>query len=125
MFNKKHGKPQAVCKVCHSIYRKQHYQDNKQKYIDKAAKNKDTYRSEYYVWLSTKSCIDCGNSDIRVLEQDHLGDKLFNIATMVGLVPLKTLMKELNKCEIVCANCHRIRTVTRGGWSKSKFANMV
>lgn len=125
MFNKKYGKPQAVCKTCHSIYRKQHYQDNKQKYIDKAAKNKSTYREDYYNWLSTKSCVDCGNSDTRVLEQDHLRDKSFNISRMVGVVTLETLMSELDKCETVCANCHRIRTITRGGWSKSNFGDIV
>jgi len=121
MFNKKHGKPQAVCKECHSIYRKEHYKNNKEKYIKKASVNKEKYRQEYYDWLSEKSCMDCGNSDIRVLEQDHMRDKKFNIAKMVGVVSLKTLMNELDKCEVVCANCHRIRTVTRGGWSKSKM----
>jgi hypothetical protein len=121
MFNKKHGKPQSVCKKCHSVYRKEHYRKNKEKYIKKASLNKEKYRKEYYDWLSQKSCMDCGNSDIRVLEQDHIRDKKFNIAKMVGVVSLKTLMNELDKCEIVCANCHRIRTVTRGGWSKSKM----
>lgn len=121
MFNKKHGKPQSVCKKCHSIYRKQHYEDNKQKYIIKAAKNKNKYRNDYYEWLSTKQCVDCGNHDVRVLEQDHIRDKKFNIAKMVGAVPLGTLMKELEKCEVVCANCHRIRTSARGGWARSKM----
>jgi hypothetical protein len=121
LFNKKHGKPQSVCKECHSIYRKKHYENNKQKYIKKAANNKNKYRNDYYEWLSTKSCVDCGNSDIRVLEQDHLRDKSFSIAKMVGSVPLVTLMKEIEKCEVVCANCHRIRTSSRGGWARSKM----
>jgi hypothetical protein len=29
-----------------------------------------------------------------------------------------TIKKEIAKCEIVCANCHRIRTFRRNGWSK-------
>lgn len=124
-FSLKFGKPQYNCKVCHSAYRKEHYNKNKQKYIDKASKNKQKYVREYYDWLSQRSCVDCGISDTRVLEQDHLEGKETNIAKLVGNVKLATMMKELEKCETVCANCHRIRTITRGGWIKQEYANIV
>lgn len=125
-FSLKKGKPQYNCKSCHSEYRKKHYEKNKEKYIDKASKNKIKYRQEYYDWLSTKQCVDCGNSDIRVLEQDHLENKEFNISSKVGVMSLKSMMDELNKCEVVCANCHRIRTSNRGNWTKSiMHANIV
>lgn len=125
-FSLKKGKPQYNCKECHSKYRKAHYENNKQKYIDKAAKNKKAYAREYYDWLSGKCCADCGTTDIRVLEQDHLKDKKFNISLLIGRVRLSTMMEELNKCEIVCANCHIIRTGERAGWLKQEYyANIV
>jgi hypothetical protein len=125
-FSLKNGNPQYNCKVCHSEYRKNHYEKNKQKYVDKAAKNKVKYRQDYYDWLSTQSCYDCGISDIRVLEQDHLNDKEFNVSSKVGMLSLSSMMNELNKCQVVCANCHRIRTSTRGNWTRSKmYANIV
>jgi hypothetical protein len=120
-FSLRYGKPQFNCKECHSAYRKEHYGRNRQKYIDKATRNKDVYARQYYEWLSKQFCADCGISDIRVLEQDHLGDKESNISTLVGRVRLSTMMKELEKCETVCANCHRIRTITRGGWIKQEY----
>lgn len=113
---------QWQCKACQSEYRKAHYKKNKQKYIDKAKKNTEEYKRQYYEWLSSKLCIDCGNNDIRVLEQDHLYDKSFNISSKVGSITLDSLMPELEKCETVCANCHRIRTVERGGWMRSYAA---
>lgn len=121
-FSLKHGSPQYNCKECHSKYRKEHYHSNKQKYIDKAKRNRDLYRREYYDWLSTKSCVDCGNNDVRVLEQDHLENKEFNVSSLVGRRTLKSMIAELEKCEVVCANCHRIRTIERGSWTKSQYA---
>lgn len=121
LFSKRGNIHQSKCKPCHSAYRKQHYNNNKQKYCDKAVRNKAKYRNEYYEWLSTKSCMDCGNKDTRVLEQDHLRNKEFNIAALVGGRTLSSMMDELEKCETVCANCHRIRTMTRGNWEKRNF----
>lgn len=124
-FSLKNGKPQWQCKKCHSDYRKNHYNANRQKYIDKAARIKKEYRKEYYDWLSSKSCVDCGNSDTRVLELDHLDNKRYTVGLRVGQVKLASLMEEINKCEVVCANCHRIRTITRGKWDKQDYAPLV
>lgn len=121
LFSKKRDKLQAVCKECHSIYRKKHYQENRQKYIDKARRNSKTYAEEFYQWLSDKSCFDCGNSDIRVLEFDHLENKEFALSAKIGGRKLESLMDEINKCDIVCSNCHKIRTSVRGNWYKNKF----
>lgn len=68
--------------------------------------------------LKVSCCQDCGTSDIRVLEFDHLRDKKQAIANMVAKgTAVKTVAKEIVKCEIVCANCHRIRTYTRMQYS--------
>ena len=122
LFNKKYGKPQSVCKECHSIYRKNHYQLNKEKYINKAKLNKEKYKKEFLIWLSSKECLDCGNSDIRVLEFDHLYNKSFNISSMIGQRKLDSFMDEIFKCDVVCANCHRIRTVERGEQYRSNVS---
>ena len=60
-------------------------------------------------------CADCGyNSHAEALDFDHLRDKKFNIAS----APRKgysweRILIEINKCEVVCANCHRVRTKIR------------
>jgi hypothetical protein len=57
-------------------------------------------------------CLDCGTTDTRVLEFDHVrGEKLFNIGGIRK--GMKALEEEIAKCDVVCANCHRIRTYDR------------
>lgn len=64
-------------------------------------------------------CKDCGETDIVVLEFDHLRDKEFDIGNG-KLRGTQKLLEEINKCDIVCANCHRRRTAKRAGnWYKS------
>lgn len=58
-------------------------------------------------------CVDCGESDIRVLDFDHIrGDKLFQVQSGKYKV-LSEILVEIEKCDVVCANCHRIRTQER------------
>lgn len=42
-------------------------------------------------------------------------EKLFTIAS-ASEQPRAVLMAEIAKCDIICSNCHRIRTAERGGW---------
>lgn len=62
---------------------------------------------------SNTPCADCGRTFPAVcMDFDHLGDKKFSVAN--GIVYSRPrLQAEIDKCEIVCANCHRIRTQNR------------
>lgn len=53
-------------------------------------------------------CVDCGNKNLSVLQSDHVRGKKFRaISVLIDRnVSLKTLFKELDKCETRCANCH-------------------
>lgn len=114
---------QTTCKQCRKIYWDNHYQSNKRYYIVKAANRKNQIKHDFWSWLSTKSCIDCGISDIRVLEFDHRlrEQKLYNISDLLRTGQDKYLLKEIEKCDIVCANCHRIRTSKQFDWTKNKY----
>ena len=60
-------------------------------------------------------CVDCGyNEHPAALDFDHMPgtEKLFNIGQEKHRA-LDQLLAEIAKCELVCANCHRIRTVSR------------
>lgn len=107
-------------------YNKQWYLKNKQKRIKqirdsekKRVNNNLKYISEY---LLHHPCVDCGESDIVVLEFDHTAeDKFGNISNLTRKgYSLETIKNEINKCEVVCANCHRRRTAKRAGWDKKK-----
>ncbi len=70
---------------------------------------RESYRQEFLNFKKTLSCNRCGNKDFRVLQFHHSNsDKEFNISSKVGSRPLSSLMKEIDKCEVLCANCHFI-----------------
>jgi hypothetical protein len=65
------------------------------------------------------SCIDCGIDDFILLDFDHRegADKLECISNMIGRVRDSCLMNEISKCDVRCANCHRIKTAFElGRW---------
>jgi len=100
-------------------YARWHYKKNKELYKSRAKthKAKSIKRNREFVksYKLESPCLDCGEPDWIVLEFDHVkGKKRGNIGDMVNSpVGLKTLIKEMGKCEVVCANCHRRRTHKR------------
>ena len=60
-------------------------------------------------------CADCEVSYPHyVMDFDHSrGEKLFTIATKPPGISEARLRAEIEKCDVVCANCHRIRTFQR------------
>ena len=126
-FNKSKGKYDNMCKSCHREYRKKHYNLNRQYYIDKKNKNRKRYFEENKLIVFdalSKGCADCGESNILVLQFDHLRDKKYNVATMIKSYPPSSIRQEISKCEVVCANCHIIRTACRSeNWWKFDFIN--
>lgn len=85
--------------------------------IRKSAIQKSKLRNRQIVvdHLNTHPCVDCGITDIRVLEFDHVRGKKLG-AVSVGVRDswnTEKLLDEIKKCEIRCANCHKIMTDTR------------
>lgn len=74
-------------------------------------------RNKEYIkeYLRSHPCVDCGNSDIRVLDFDHVYDSKHKcVSTMAqNGSSLGKIKKEIEKCEVRCANCHRIVTYER------------
>jgi hypothetical protein len=101
-------------------YRKRWYKRNKAKHIANARKNTDAHRSivqkALVAYLKEHPCVDCGETDIVVLDFDHVrGKKLADVSDMKNRgYKLETIMREIEKCDVVCANDHRRRTAKRG-----------
>jgi hypothetical protein len=71
---------------------------------------------EFLRSLRRVPCADCGGEfPPYVMDFDHRGDarKDFWILRRAGAVSRERLMRELAKCDVVCANCHRKRTRAR------------
>lgn len=116
--DKAKGKRLAHCRSCQAEYHRKHYAENRQKYIERAAARKrwmrDGNRERLLEFLSVKACADCGETDPVVLEFDHLRDKKFAISQALRFQSWTSIRHEIEKCEVVCANCHRRRTARRG-----------
>jgi hypothetical protein len=68
----------------------------------------------FYTQYKNKSvCSKCGFNDSRILEFHHInGEKKFSIS--LGLFkPLKELKEEIEKCIVLCPNCHRLEHLNR------------
>jgi hypothetical protein len=65
--------------------------------------------------LKRRPCTDCGKKyPYYVMEFDHvMGTKLFSLHEGWNKHSLPVIREEIRKCELVCCNCHRIRTFTR------------
>lgn len=95
-------------------YRANRYKADKE-WLDSGPKAKEL--KFWMIELKSKPCTDCGNSfPTCCMDFDHrLGTvKSYNVASMFAHHYNKELiLKELDKCDLVCANCHRIRTRDR------------
>ena len=69
-------------------------------------------------YLLEHPCVDCGESNPIVLEFDHVRGKKYKAVSelMSWDYSLKTLKDEIAKCDVRCANCHRIKTAQERGW---------
>lgn len=77
---------------------------------------RERLRAALRIFLQGHPCVDCGEKDPTVLEFDHVrGVKRRSVSEWVftGGCSLKTLIEEMKKCEIRCANCHRRITALR------------
>jgi hypothetical protein len=102
---------------------RRHYAKHRDKVIASAKKYSKLAKERIRVYINThlkaNPCVDCGETNIIVLEFDHINDdKHFSIsdATRHGY-GMKKLKDEIAKCEVRCANCHRKKTYERGGWT--------
>ena len=76
--------------------------------------NKQQFKKKLSEIKKLSGCVDCGITNHIVLDFDHLRDKKYNISRMIhDGFSWAAIKKEISKCEVVCANCHRVRTHNR------------
>lgn len=83
------------------------------------ARRKSTVIEKIVDYLVAHPCVDCGESDIIVLDFDHLRDKLYDVSAMVArAMKWESILVEIEKCVVRCANCHRRKTAHEMKWAK-------
>jgi hypothetical protein len=116
--NAERDKCRILCGTCHMI--ETHAENNSYKHIfittqSKPMEGDKNWRQKLCVldYLLQKDCEKCGETDVRVLEFDHIipANKYTNIATMVSDGrSVQHIKKEIAKTRILCRNCHKLRT---------------
>jgi hypothetical protein len=119
-FYKNKRKPdglQVHCKACHNKMTKTSYERKRPHYLEAKKKANTERRKRYRKLLDEVKSVPCTDCEQRfppyVMDFDHVrGKKLFHVGN-AGQQSLAAVKAEIAKCEVVCSNCHRIRTHQR------------
>ena len=127
-WKKKDIKRNKQCGKCINKYCKMHYGKNRKKYKEKARIHNQRYIQEGRMFVRglkmSNSCVKCAESHPDVLEFDHVepSSKSTDISYMAQhAYSLETIEKEIAKCVLLCANCHRKRTALQKDWYQYKI----
>ncbi len=113
------GRKKTICKECQKVYSRGYYAENRQATINYAVAYRRAQRKELRSSTHTLKSVPCadsgGNYPPWVMQFDHVrGEKDFDISAAISRgVSKKVMLTEIEKCEVVCANCHLDRTYRR------------
>ncbi len=98
-----------LCWMTDKEYKQEHYRRNKQRYLDQTAASKRKLRQWLQDYKATLKCSKCGEDHPACIEFHHRdpATKSFTIGEAVGRHSKDKIINEINKCDVLCANCHR------------------
>lgn len=103
---------------------RRHAANNRQKNLEYAQK-RQVERKTFINTFKDLPCADCGvQYPPYVMDFDHVrGEKVGDLSVMWSR-SLETILTEIEKCDLVCSNCHRIRTYNRSHNIATSFADV-
>lgn len=108
--NKKLKKLSYNCMKCNSEYGRKHYASNKEKYETKKKDRLHRLREEFLSAYPDLKCKMCGENEQVCLDFHHKDptekETTISRARAHGW-SMERLQKEIDKCEVLCSNCHR------------------
>lgn len=105
----------SYCRPCWSKRHRKYYRSNHKYFMEKNKRQKERLRAVLRK-LKDRPCADCGGRfPYCAMDFDHRErtKKLGVIAQMAWTGQMAKVIRETEKCDVVCANCHRIRTHRR------------
>lgn len=104
------------CKQCRKEKAKNWFDSNPGKKIEYWSRHKRTFLRKIEMIKTERGCYDCGVLGLppSCYDFDHLPgkEKKFDIAKPKSW-KWDQMIDEINKCQVVCSNCHRKRTLAR------------
>lgn len=126
----KTGRLHSQCKDCYRAQRLTYSALHYAKYGDEYRLRAKLRRAEVRKRLHEKMldyliqhpCTLCGEQDVRTLEFDHINPELKSFSIAKAITDGKAwnkILDEINKCRVLCANCHKKHTAFQNGWYKN------
>lgn len=113
-FNKNKTKKDGLstyCRICNGIRSKQYYREKKEEHLVNVTRRKKItvkINKDIMTRYKEDGCKVCGEKEICCLDFHHIdsSEKEYTIARMI-YHSIKTITKEIEKCIVLCSNCHR------------------
>jgi hypothetical protein len=109
---------QAWCKECRKAYDAAYHQRHRERRRLQKKQNRVDFMAWYHGLKKGKPCADCGAVlPTLAMHWDHLpgAEKIDHVGTLRQTNSRRRILAEIAKCELVCANCHALRTLARHG----------
>lgn len=100
----------SICKICSRARSKKYYHDNTNLHKKNVLKRNRKVRKIIQKWLQEikkTGCILCNEKEICCIDFHHLYDKKYEVRELLSSYRLTQAVAEINKCVLLCANCHR------------------
>lgn len=114
MFNKrklsKDG-AQTMCRECNAVRSRKYYKENRKKHLKVVQENRRNRVRAHQAKIvaiktSNNGCFFCNETESVALEFHHLRDKKKAVSCMLEW-RWRAIVEEIQKCIVLCANCHR------------------
>lgn len=115
-FHRRRGGYQTWCKDCRRGYDASYHRETQALRVEQKRERHAEFIEWYMALKADRSCADCGQSfHPAAMQWDHLpgAEKLASVADLCRKNSRKRVLEEIAKCELVCANCHAVRTFQR------------
>lgn len=107
---------QLWCKSCRKEYDREYHARNREHLIELAHRRSQRLVEWHKQLKSSTPCADCGGYfHPAAMHWDHLPgtEKLTEVSLLVRRNSPRRVREEIKKCELVCANCHAVRSYQR------------
>ena len=117
------------CRECFKKHWEKRYYEKHEHYRNSHNMSREKLREQnarkVFEYLTKHPCINCGESDPIVLEFDHRkrDDKIGSVSVMIRNSSWERIEFEIQKCDVLCANCHRRKTAAQFGYKRHTFIN--
>lgn len=118
------------CRACFKTNWEKRYYEHHEHYRSSHNESREKLRERnarrVFEYLKSHSCIHCGESDPIVLEFDHRNsdDKIESVSILIRDSSWERIELEIQKCDVLCANCHRRKSAAEFKYKRHVFVNL-